>query len=307
MIKKLFFFSILLLSGVVFAQDLDVSLFDDTPNLGRDSKPLDSIRLTPPPAPDIRVDLDNGKTIKITEPTTPTVDIPPLPSNPIELSEPVSPNEPTPTKPEPPRILKDVSLFDIANFSLGETSKEVLQKALKNGFKVTTTQEEVPLYYATDYAYKCRRYGYITPQQVSQCIKDFACKEKTRYISEAILTKKNEVLKLYFTSNATENRLYKILYINKGDPSLNFTTINTYSKLTRQEEFWKAVFDKYGYPDDEQKYIWGDPRKAYMRAFISGSAYNAYLIMEDVRLFNDDYYEADDIEKERPPKNNFAF
>ena len=197
--------------------------------------------------------------------------------------------------------------IDINGFSLATPATEVLQHARNKGYKVTITQESVPLYYATDYAYKCRQKGIIVPDQVAQCIKDYACLEKTRYISEIFLTKKNEELRLYFTSNATDNLLYKIIYTNRGDNSLNFTRINKARKQLRHKEFWNAVFDKYGYPDDGKHYIWGDPNKAYMKAYMSGSNYDGFIILEDVQLSNDDYFAAEDIEVERPPRNTFVF
>ena len=309
--KKYIFFFFFFAIRSVCAQDLDVSLFDDTPNLGRDSQPLDSLRLTPPPAPDIRIELDNSTSTPpaAPEPTQPV--IPPPPSSPITLSEqtatPEQPTTETKPKTELPRIYKNVALFKVAGLKLGESATKALKKARQKGFKVVSTQEEVPLYYATNYAYKCRQNGFITPDKLSQCIKDYACHEETRYISQATLAKKNVVLTLYFTSKLTKNVLYKIVFLDKGDPSLNFTHINRLRKLTRQKEFWNAVFDKYGAPDDETKYTWGNPEKAYLKAYMAGSAYDAYLIMEDVSLFNDDYYAADDKEKARPPKNKFAF
>ena len=105
--------------------------------------------------------------------------------------------------------------------------------------------------------------------------------------------------------------LYKIVYLNKGDSSLNFTRINLAKKQLRQKEFWDAVFEKYGYPDsyskDGSQYFWGVQNDAYMTAYMNGSDYDAYMIVEDVHLSNEDYWEAEDIETERPPKNKFSF
>ena len=291
-------------------QDLDISLFDDdVPVLGRTAPPLDSLRLTPPPAPDIRIDLDNSQDQQATPTPPPPESLPSLPSTHIDLSG-TSPAPVTtrPTRPKGPTApLHDVSSFEISDFGLGIPANEIFRKARQKGFKVTITQESVPLYYATDYAYQCRRKGLVIPDQVNQCIKDFACHKKTRYISEAKLTRKNEIIHLYFTSNATDNLLYKILYINKGDNSLNFTRINKAKKELRQKEFWAAVFERYGYPDDGEKYIWGDPSKAYMKAYMSGSNYDAFILMEDVSLSNEDYFEAKDVEDDRPVRNTFAF
>ncbi|MBQ3695919.1 MAG: hypothetical protein II938_03000 [Alphaproteobacteria bacterium] len=308
MIKKLTLLFLLCSGAAVQAQDLDISLFDDAPILGRAAAPLDSLRLTPPPAPDIRIDLDNSQD-QVTAPTPPSQPLPTLPSTHIDLSG----TTPAPVAAQPNTApafsgpLHNVSLFDIGGFNLSSPAYDVLRQARENGFRVTITQESIPLFYSTDYAYKCRQKGLVIPDQITQCIKDYACHEKTRYISEATLTRKNEVYYLYFTSNATENQLYKIIYINKGDNSLNFTRINKARKELRQKEFWAAIFDKYGYPDDANQYIWGDPNKAYMKVFMHGSNYDGYIIIEDVKLSNEDYFEAEDVEKDRPMRNHFSF
>ena len=88
---------------------------------------------------------------------------------------------------------------------------------------------------------------------------------------------------------------------------MNFTRINKARKELRQKEFWDAVFAKYGYPDDDKLYIWGNPQKAYMKVYMSGSAYDGFIIMEDVKLSNDDYFAAEDVNSERLPRNTFAF
>ena len=311
MVKKLLLGISLLISGSVVAQDLDISLFDDVPNLGYDSTPLNSLRITPPPAPDIRINLDNSTTqTPDTSTPVPEPSTPPLPSIAIDIPGSSASGQEASTSPqqkEPIRPLRDASVFDINGFELGETASAILQKAKQLGFKVLGTQETIPLFYATEYDHRCRQNGLRIPDTISKCIKDYACHEKTRYIAEATLQRKNEHLTLYFTSNDNDNALYKILYVNKGDNSLNFTRINKVKKQQRQNDFWNAVFDKYGYPDDEKEYIWGDPTKAYMKAYMAGSAYDAYIILEDVRLANEDYFTATDTEADRPPRNRFGF
>ena len=313
--KTLLIVLLLCFSNLAFAQDLDISLFDDTPpNLGRSSKPLDSLLLTPPPLPDIRIDLDNTK---ITPPqpvvaqSETTKKLPPSSEQAVSLTE---KQEGTSVKDKDSidRLIPkpyDVSQFDLNEFNLGMSSSEAFTMALRKGYRVSVTEEDVPRFYATDYAYRCRERGVIIPADIVKCIKDYACTEGTRYIRDAILKKKNETIQLFFTSNATGNVLYKIIYINKGDNSLNFMQVNVARKKLRQKEFWDAIFQKYGYPDktDKNVLVWGDETKSYMHAYMTGSAYDAYVIMEDVSLFNEDYFEAEDIQAERPPQNRFGF
>ncbi|MBQ4471857.1 MAG: hypothetical protein II942_01240 [Alphaproteobacteria bacterium] len=312
--KKHFLIILLLCcTKLAWAQDLDISLFDDaTPNLGRKAAPLDSILLTPPPLPDIRIDLDNSTEKPLPKPEQKeTVKLPDIPTEQISLSnKTTTPTKITPVVEEKPAPKPyDVSQFDLADFNLGMSSNEAFTRALQKGFKVSITQEDVPRFYATDYANRCRMRGVIIPADIINCVKDYACTEGTRYIRDAVLKRKNEEIQLFFTSNATGNALYKIIYINKGDNSLNFTQINTARKKLRYKEFWDAMFQKYGYPDshDNNMLTWGNPTESYMQAYIVGSAYDAYIIMEDVSLSNDDYFEAEDVQEERPPQNRFGF
>lgn len=312
MLKQLLLGSFLFYAGFAYAQDdLDVSLFfeeeEEEPLLGRSAEPLESIRVTPPPAPNLRINLSNEEP-SLPPPPEPSQPMPQIPSTHIDLSGTTPAPIETAIPPKSPEVpLRDVSDFEIAGFNLGESASAILKQALQRGFRTTLTQERVPMFYSTTYHYQCQKMGVITPDNLAKCIKDLACQENTRYISEAVLTRKNETIHLYFTSNATDNALYKIVYVNKGDASLNSTRFNVMKKKLRQTEFWNAVFDKYGYPDDEAEYVWGNPAKGYMKASMSGSAYDGTLILEDVKLANEDYFAAADAEDERSPRNTFGF
>jgi len=310
------------------AQDLDVPLFDDLPpNLGRTSTPLESLSLTPPPLPEVVIPISNPpSTVSTPAQTETTAAAPtdaPRPSAPITL--PINENfqpEPTtalsshtapaqvidqPTDTPTPQIFHDVSSFEVANLTLGMNPKEVASIMRAHNFALITTQDAIPPFYATDYAQECRDKGVRIPEKLQKCIKQYACDRNTQYVSEATFKRKNETLKLFFTSNATGNLLYKLIYLNKGDVSLNFTRINYARKKQRMMEFWNMLFDKYGNPDDPAEYIWGNPQKAYMQVKMVGSSYDAYIIMEDVLLSSEDYFEAEDFHNELPPRHTFGF
>lgn len=312
MLKQLLLGSFLFYAGFAYAQDdLDVSLFfeeeEEEPLLGRSAEPLESIRVTPPPAPNLRINLSN-EAPSLPPPPEASQPMPQIPSTHIDLSGTTPAPIETAISPKSPEApLRDVSDFEIAGFNLGESASVILKQALQRGFRTTLTQERVPMFYSTTYHYQCQKMGVVTPDNLAKCIKDLACQENTRYIGEAVLTRKNETIHLYFTSNATDNVLYKIVYLNKGDTSLNSSRVNMIKKRLRQTEFWNAVFDKYGYPDDGEEYVWGDPAKGYMKASMTGSSYDGTLILEDVKLSNEDYFAAADAEDERSPRNTFGF
>ncbi len=319
----------LLLSNLARADDLDIPLFDDLPpNLGRTSTPLDSLSLAPPPLPEVVIPISNTPdSQQVPEQTQAPVQPDALPSPrasaPISLPiretpqaypAPVTfiPDEDAPDTNADETVsqtipVHDVSSFEIANLSLGMTPAEVLSAMRASNFTLVKTQDAIPPFYATDYAQDCRAKGIRIPEKLQQCIKRYACDRKTQYVSEATFKRKNETLQLFFTSNATGNLLYKLIYFNKGDPSLNFTRINYARKKQRLTEFWNMLFDKYGNPDDPKEYIWGDLQKAYMQAGMTGSSYDGYIVLEDIQLSSEDYFEAEDFHNELPPRYNFGF
>ena len=116
-----------------------------------------------------------------------------------------------------------------------------------------------------------------------------------------------ESIEFSFTSPATDNRVWKIHYENKGDNSLNFTRANTRKKLDRQEAFLNALFDKFGPPDNSKEYIWGYEDDAFMRAGMYGSNYDAYITLTDADLEYEDSLQAKEWLDEAKPFEHFGF
>ena len=295
----------LFISSIAQAQNVDISLFDDEqPLLGAGAQPLQQLHLTPPPLPDVTIDLTEPKPEPPSEPIITTPDLPP--SSVINLpDQATSSGSASPANAIPPH---NVYGFDIHGFYFGMTLNEVLEQAEQAGYTIKSMQENLPRFYASDYANRCQKQGIYAPQNLQNCIRNWAQTEGQAYISQVDMTRgKNEAISFKFTSHHTSNELYKITYYNYGDSSLNFTTINTQKKLQRQREFWSAIYNTYGRPDDGENMIWGDPKKAYMQVKMFGTAYNAVITLTDMHAYAYDYFDAEDIEKERPPKNDFTF
>ena len=302
---KILFLS-LFISSVAQAQNVDISLFDDEqPLLGAGAQPLQQLHLTPPPLPDVTIDLTQPEPTPSSEPINTVPDLPP--SSVITLPDQTTSDGGTtvPEKAIPPH---DVHGFDVHGFYLGMTLDEVLEQAERMGYTIKSTRENLPRFYASDYANRCQKQGVYTPKDLRNCIRNFARSEGQAYISQIDMVRgKNEAISFKFTSHHTSNELYKLTYYNYGDNSLNFTTINTQKKLQRQKEFWSAIYNTYGHPDDSQNMIWGDQKKAYMQVQMFGTAYNATINLVDMLAYAYDYFVAEDIEIDRPPKNDFTF
>ena len=309
----------------------------DYPNLGRRSTPLSSLVITPPPLPPVEIELDTNRSNPTTAPVekdTPAVSpqTPTTPSKPIELNKdvPLAKSEPKPTPPALPKFEKkpakpapkmpadlsdlfaetaDVKQFNLSGFELGMTPDEVKDTALDNGWKITAQKPAIPLFRESFYEQQCRHQGKHIVQEINTCIEQSAKNDDVFYINEMILSRPQtrESISVLFTSNATDNRAYKIYYQNLGDNSLGFTPKNMAAKLRRKEMFWNQMFEAYGYPDDADLILWGDFQKAYMQATMSGSNYDAYISMEDKEIQDKDYFAAEDAARELRYPNQFTF
>ena len=294
------------------SKNINISLFQDEdeeqPQLGIHAPALNQLHVAPPPLPDITIDLTTPTPTP--PPTTTEPEPAPEPSAVINLPDSSTPTTPpgTPAAPTSHVMPHNVRDFAVQGFALGMSLRDVLEQAERLGYTVKQVREDIPRFYAFDYELKCQKQGVITPQDIRDCIRGMARTEGQAYTAQVdIVRGKKELFSFLFTSHHASNEVYKITYYNYGDNSLNFTKVNTAKKLQRQKEFWNAVYKTYGHPDDAQKMIWGDPQKAYMQAKMFGTAYNAMISLTDVKAYSRDYFYAEDIEKERPPKNDFVF
>ncbi len=351
-----FTLSVMLLSTVVFAQEVEIPLFDDfepsVPNIGRNAEPLEKLVVTPEPLPRVEINLGKVEKNAQTASTSPTAVAEKeslstekaQPSRPIaltkenandeQLSEQLKAELEKTKRAEEERIraaeaeaarrtkqmsaqvaeelfgkLHDVFMFDISGMSLGLTPDEIQEAALENGYKITRIEQGIPLFRTSYYENRCRTAGVVVPDAVKRCILEAAQADGMQYISSMTLAKPEagEKMQVLFSTPATDNVSYKIFYENEGDNSLNFTRRNLAKKQARKEAFWNLMFETYGLPDDSEKLIWGDPQKAYMQASMQGSAYNAYIVLEDKDIQDQDYFEAEIDGKELRHRQSFTF
>ncbi len=275
------------------------------PNIGRNASPLKELVVTPDPLPKVAINLDD----KVPEPISLQ---PTLPPNTRQEEIYIPPTEKTDTIPPPPSNfanLHDVRQFDIEGFYLGMLPKAVLQLAQQKRYFITKIKKKLPLFQTSHYESLCRQSGIHAPEMIRACIRQYAIRNKQDYVEEIVLTRKatKESFHFTFTSPATGNEAYQIIYHTKGDNSLNFMPSNLSKKLSRKEAFFNAVFNMYGYPDDNKELIWGAKEDAYMQVSMSGSAYDATIRMVDTQLSNEDYFAASDWKAEQAPLYHFGF
>jgi maltose-binding protein MalE len=157
----------------------------------------------------------------------------------------------------------NVKQFDLAGAMLGMTYDEInnlffnsssLYAPVKNNSIVYTINKE----WKYNLDYECRQNNIFVPDQLEKCINSLAQNRGLLYVSEIHLerTFTGETLDIYFTSNATDNVVWKVVYNNDVD-----TMEGEHEKFANQREkkmlaFWQGIIDKYGTPNsDEDKWI----------------------------------------------------
>ena len=88
---------------------------------------------------------------------------------------------------------------------------------------------------------------------------------------------------------------------------MTLTQKNLAKQLRRKEAFWRLMFETYGLPDDSELIIWGDPQKSYMQATMQGTAYNAYIVLEDKEIQDEDYFAQEEEARDLTYKMPFSF
>jgi len=161
----------------------------------------------------------------------------------------------------------DVNQFDIAGAMLGMTYDEINDLFFENSSLYAPRQRNSVIYkinkdWEYNLDYECRQNGLFVPEQLKHCIQSLARNRGLLYVSEVHLerTYTGETIDIYFTSNASNNVVWKIVYKNDandmdgidGDNSQNFANQREKKILA----FWQGILEKYGVPNsDEDKWI----------------------------------------------------
>lgn len=298
------------------------------PNLGRHAKPLKSLRLAP--FPDVKVDLDPSlkapvQNKKFEEKTIQESDILKR-ENPLSMTEKKLSDDDYLQQLINERRLSaasgkgyyktplggrhDADGFLLASIALGMSTNEVEDILLDQGYHLSKIDETLPPALTIEYEKDCRltRKLYVI-SDIKNCIFDRSKEEETRYIKNMTFERPatRETISVAFTSLATDNVAYRIFYQNKGDSSLNTSAKNMKIKTDRKNEFWHLVFSVYGLPDDSEKLIWGNENTSFLHAKMSGSAYDAYIVLESAYLQNEDYFKWEDSLSEMKKIRTFNF
>ncbi len=158
--------------------------------------------------------------------------------------------------------------FDIAGIMLGMDFESAQMVARENGIYVNRPKNSVVYSMHKDWRYnldyECRQQKIYVPAQLEKCINSLARSRGVLYASELHLVRDitGETIDVYFTSNATDNVVWKIVYKNDADETEGADEKFDNQRNKKIMSWWQNVLEKYGAPNaDTDK--WASSDNAY--------------------------------------------
>ncbi|MDR1826456.1 MAG: hypothetical protein LBQ49_02065, partial [Rickettsiales bacterium] len=160
----------------------------------------------------------------------------------------------------------DVNEMDISGAMLGMTFQDIQTLFFKTKTLYAPRRNHSIVYtLANDWRYnldyECRQKNIVAPDKLEKCVLTAAGSRGLLYPAELHLERLStgETIDIYFTSNATENIVWQIVYKNDANELEGAA-----EKFANQREkkilaFWQSVLEKYGEPNcEEDKWISSD-------------------------------------------------
>lgn len=148
-----------------------------------------------------------------------------------------------------------VSSFDIAGVMLGMSFDDVYTLFSNGGLYAPRETNAIVYTITPDWRYnldyECRQQNVFVPDQLEQCIRTLAQNRGLLYASEYHLVRNvtGETIDVYFTSNATDNRVWRVEYNNDVNEVEGAAEKFENQRQKKILTFWSGVIDKYGTPN----------------------------------------------------------
>lgn len=150
----------------------------------------------------------------------------------------------------------NVSTFDIAGIMLGMPFEDVQTLFFKGGGLYAPREKNSIIYtinpdWKYNLDYECRQQNVFVPSELESCIRSLARHRGLMYASELHLVRANtgETITVYFTSNATDNLVWRVVYKNDVDELEGSAEKFENQRQKKILAFWQNVLDKYGAPN----------------------------------------------------------
>lgn len=150
----------------------------------------------------------------------------------------------------------NVGGFDIAGVMLGMPFEDVQTLFFKTKGLYSPREKDSIIYtiqkdWKYNLDYECRQQNIFAPKDLENCINTLAKNRGLLYASELHLVREQtgETLVVYFTSNATDNLVWKIEYNNDVNELEGAAEKFEDQRQKKILAFWQNVLDKYGAPN----------------------------------------------------------
>ncbi|MBO7642672.1 MAG: hypothetical protein J6S74_00865 [Alphaproteobacteria bacterium] len=183
-----------------------------------------------------------------------------------------------------------VANFDIAGIMLGMPFEDVVTLFADGGLYAPRPNNAIVYTIAPEWRYnldyECQQQKIFVPDQLEQCIRTLAKNRGLMYASEYHLVRAStgETIDVYFTSNETNNLVWKIEYNNDVDELVGNAEKYESQRENKILAFWSGILDKYGAPNSGTD-TWLTSNNAYdpmMTAY-----YGALELVDNGRYAND--------------------
>ena len=152
----------------------------------------------------------------------------------------------------------NVRQFDIAGAMLGMTYDEI-NNLFFTGNNLYAPRRFNSIEYAIskdweyNLDYECRQNNIYIPDRLKACIHSLARNRGLLYVSAVHLerTFTGETIDIYFTSNATDNVVWQIIYKNDADKVEGGDRKFENQREKKVNSFWQGIYDKYGTPNSD--------------------------------------------------------
>lgn len=180
----------------------------------------------------------------------------------------------------------NASVFDISGIMLRMDQEQVLDAMQKRGYKKTSDHMEIPNFIRWRYEEQCRNQGIIGYERIGNCVILLAKKNNYQYVQKMNFSnfQTKESIEVYFTSNFTGNKVYRVMYSTQAANILGSGAKAEYLRNIKVFDFWKKINQKYGQPDNKEEITWGlGDKKPSLKAA------TGRLILDDPMLLELDY------------------
>ena len=147
----------------------------------------------------------------------------------------------------------NVGAFDIAGIMLGMGFDDIHTLFFHNGGLYAPRKKDSIIYtiaqeWKYNLDYECRQQQAYNPSELEKCITSLARNRGLLYASQLHLERAatGETITVYFTSNATDNVVWRVVYNNDLEGDADKFSNQREKKILK---FWQDVLDKYGAPN----------------------------------------------------------